>query len=54
MLMIRRLHDLNKTGWLCLIMLIPVINTLFGIYLLFAPGTVGYNDYGADPVEGVG
>lgn len=54
MLMIRRLHDLNKTGWMCLIMLIPLVNTIFSFYVLFAPGTVGYNQYGADPVEGVG
>ena len=51
MLMIRRLHDLNKTGWLALLMLVPVVNTIFSLYLLFAPGTVGANDYGADPIE---
>lgn len=54
MLMIRRLHDLNKTGWFCLLMLIPFVNTIFSLYVLFAPGTVGYNQYGADPVEGIG
>ena len=48
----RRLHDLNKTGWLCLVMMIPAVNAPFGIYLLFAPGTVGANQYGADPLEG--
>ncbi|MBR4382216.1 MAG: DUF805 domain-containing protein [Selenomonadaceae bacterium] len=51
MLIIRRLHDLNKTGWFALIMLIPVVNTIFSLYLLFAPGTIGSNDYGADPIE---
>lgn len=51
-LMIRRLHDLNKTGWLCLVTMIPAVNAPFCIYLLFAPGTVGSNQYGADPLEG--
>ena len=51
MLIIRRLHDFNKTGWFALIMLIPVVNTIFSLYLLFAPGTIGSNDYGADPIE---
>ncbi len=51
MLMIRRLHDLNKTGWFVLLMFVPVVNTIFSLYLLFAPGTIGSNDYGADPIE---
>lgn len=51
MLMIRRLHDLDKTGWLALLVLVPVVNAFFVLYLFFAPGTVGANDYGADPIE---
>lgn len=43
---IRRLHDLNKSGWLCLIFLIPIINVIFGLYLMLAPGTKGENNYG--------
>ncbi|WP_338847176.1 DUF805 domain-containing protein [Massilia sp. W12] len=46
---IRRLHDLDKTGWLCLLMLLPLVNLLFMLYLLFAPGTDGDNRYGAPP-----
>ena len=52
LLTIRRLHDLDKSGWFCLAMLVPVVNTLFSIYVVFAPGTVGSNKYGADPLEG--
>lgn len=52
LLFIRRLHDLDKTGWLSLLMLVPVLNALLGLYLLFASGTVGHNQYGADPLEG--
>lgn len=51
MLIIRRLHDLNLTGWLCLLIIVPGVNVFFSLYLLFAPGTIGANDYGADPIE---
>lgn len=44
--LIRRLHDLNKTGWLCLLLLVPVIQLLFTLYVLLAPGTPHRNDYG--------
>ena len=50
MIIIRRLHDLNKSGWWSLIALIPYVNVIFGLYLLFAPGTKGDNRYGADPL----
>lgn len=43
---IRRLHDLNKSGWLWLLMLIPFLNILFWIYILCFKGTEGRNDYG--------
>lgn len=49
-LTIRRLHDLNLTGWLCLLMTIPAVNTAFWIYTTFAPGTFGANQYGGDPL----
>lgn len=51
MLSIRRLHDLNKSGWFVLISFIPVIGFFWGLYLLFAKGTAGDNDYGADPLD---
>ena len=54
MLMIRRLHDLDKDGLFVLLTLVPAINTLFALYLLFAPGTRGANKYGSDPLEGLG
>ncbi|MBR1807455.1 MAG: DUF805 domain-containing protein [Selenomonadaceae bacterium] len=54
MLMIRRLHDLDKDGLFVLLMLIPAVNSIFALYLLFAPGTRGANKYGADPIEGLG
>ena len=54
MLMIRRLHDLDKDGLFVLLTLIPAVNSIFALYLLFAPGTRGANKYGADPIEGLG
>lgn len=50
MLGVRRLHDLNKTGWFMLLGLVPLINIIFLFYLLLAPGTNGWNDYGEDPL----
>ena len=46
---VRRLHDLNLNGWLWLIMLIPLVNLIFGLYLLFAPGQDMPNNYGLPP-----
>lgn len=50
MLMIRRLHDLGRSGWFALIAIIPAIGFIFSIYLFFAPGQVGWNQYGKDPL----
>lgn len=43
---IRRIHDLDKSGWLCLLSLVPIVNVFFGLYIMFAPGTKGQNKYG--------
>ena len=50
MLLIRRLHDLNRSGWWALIMLIPLVNLLFAVYVIFFKGTEGPNKYGPDPL----
>lgn len=47
---IRRLNDLNKSGWMSLLYLIPLVNILFWLYLAFARGDEDINDYGA-PAE---
>lgn len=51
MLMVRRLHDLNKNGALFLVSFIPVVGLIFMAYLFFAEGQAGWNQYGADPLE---
>ncbi len=46
---IKRLHDLDLSGWFYLVMLIPLASFLFALYMLFAPGTDGPNRYGPAP-----
>ena len=44
---IRRLHDLGQTGWLSLLMFVPLINIGFMLYVMFAKGTPANNEFGA-------
>lgn len=44
--MIQRLHDLNKSGWMSLLALIPLVNIYLIVLLIFFKGTPGRNDYG--------
>ena len=46
---VRRLHDIDKTGWWILIGFIPIIGTIILLIFAFLPGTAGDNKYGADP-----
>ncbi len=46
---VRRFHDLNRTGWWALILLIPFIGTLLGIVLACLKGTPGDNRFGPPP-----
>ena len=50
----RRLNDLDFSGWFGLLMLVPFLNILFGLYLLFAPGSSGNNRFGAKPEKNSG
>ncbi len=45
----RRLNDLDQTGWLSLLLIIPLIGFLFWLYLIFAPGTDSANRFGPAP-----
>jgi uncharacterized membrane protein YhaH (DUF805 family) len=44
---IKRLHDLDKSGWLYLLGIIPIVSFFFALYLIFFKGTDGNNKYGA-------
>ncbi len=46
---IKRLHDINMSGWYWLIFLIPIANLIFALYVIFKDGTPGPNKYGEDP-----
>ncbi len=46
---VRRLHDLNKSGWMILIGLIPFIGGIWLFVLMCLEGTTGENQYGLDP-----
>ena len=43
---VRRLHDLDKSGWFLLIGLIPIIGAILLIYWFVSPGTDGRNRFG--------
>lgn len=46
---VKRLHDVDKSGWFILLCLIPIVGFIFALYMLFADGTVGPNQFGPDP-----
>ena len=46
---IRRLHDTNRTGWMLLLCLIPIVGALIVLYFCILEGTAGDNQYGPDP-----
>jgi uncharacterized membrane protein YhaH (DUF805 family) len=45
----RRLHDLDKSGWLLCLMLVPLVNIGIYLWMLFGPGTEGPNSRGLPP-----
>ncbi len=47
---VRRLHDLDHSGFVSIVLLIPIINLLLSLYMLLFPGTPGINDYGKRPL----
>ncbi len=46
---IRRLNDLDKSGWFSILLFIPLVNFLLALFLIFAGGTKGTNRYGPAP-----
>jgi uncharacterized membrane protein YhaH (DUF805 family) len=51
---VRRLHDIDRTGWWILINLIPLIGTIVLLIFELTPGTPGTNRYGPDPKQATG
>lgn len=48
---IKRLHDVNKSGWYFLLFSLPFVNIILVFYLFFAKGTPGGNNYGPSPKD---
>ncbi len=46
---IRRLHDIDRSGWWYLIGFVPLIGVLVLIYWYVQPGTAGDNTFGPPP-----
>lgn len=49
MLSKRRFNDLGQSGWLSLLFIIPLVNIIVGLFLIFAPGKPMTNQYGQPP-----
>ncbi len=47
---IRRLHDLDRTGWWILLSLIPIVGWIILIIWDCTKGTEGQNRFGPDPL----
>lgn len=48
---VRRLHDVGKSGWMCLIGLIPIIGAIWLFVLIVTDSMPGENQYGPNPKE---
>ena len=46
---VRRLHDIDRTGWWVLISLVPVIGTIVLLVFAASDGTPGENRFGPNP-----
>lgn len=48
-LAVRRMHDINRSGWWALCLLVPIVGTLLYLGLALIEGHDGANDYGIEP-----
>ncbi len=48
---VKRLHDIGWSGWLLLIILVPLVGSIFQLLISVMPGSKGNNLYGAPPPE---
>jgi uncharacterized membrane protein YhaH (DUF805 family) len=51
---VRRLHDLDKSGWFIFLGLIPIVGAIILIIWFCTQGTTGANRFGPDPLGGMG
>ncbi len=54
-LLIKRLHDHDRSGWFTATILIPIANIFVGLWIIvhvwFQRGSIGSNRFGEDPVQ---
>jgi uncharacterized membrane protein YhaH (DUF805 family) len=43
---VRRCHDMDISGWWNLLILVPLVNLVYGLFLVLKPGTEGPNRFG--------
>lgn len=48
---VRRLHDIGKSGWWCLIVLVPIVGAVAMIVFACTDSQPGDNAYGPNPKE---
>lgn len=48
---IRRMHDINKSGWFILLNLVPFIGFIIVLVMLIEKGTLGKNRFGEYPLK---
>ncbi len=51
--LVRRLHDIGKSGWMIFISLIPIVGGIWLLVLLVTDSKSGENKYGLNPKEAV-
>lgn len=49
---VRRLHDIGKSGWWMLLLLIPILGWIWLIVLYATDSQPGDNDFGPNPKDG--
>lgn len=49
--MVRRLHDTNRSGWMALLLIIPLIGPIIIIVFMCLDSTPGENKFGPNPKE---
>lgn len=48
---VRRLHDIDRSGWWLLVVFVPLIGVLLLIYWFVQVGIASANQFGADPMS---
>ncbi len=47
---VRRLHDINMSGWWYLVFLVPIVGLFFMVFWFTKKGDEGDNRFGSDPL----